>query len=1084
MRRLLWFPGTLAFLILLPVSAAFGQIPRNPQAVVHTFSNTNPITINDNATASLYPSQITVSGVNPATVTNVQVILSGFSHTFPDDVDMILVGPQGQRAMLMSDAGGSNPGVTGITLTFDQTSANILPNDTAPATGTYRPANYDDGSGGLVDTFPAPGPGALTDAPADLSAFNLTDPNGAWSLYVVDDFAADSGSISGGWALVLTVPQVFTVTKTDDTDDGVCDADCSLREALALAQNDDLINFSPLFNTPQTINLLTALPDITKSVTIQGPGANLLTVQRDFNAATNFRVFNVAIGITNGVSISGMTITGGNVGNGNFGGGIYSFSNLTLTSVHVTGNQADNGGGVALDFADGTFTNCTFSGNTAGTQGGGIEFESDGGHTLTLTNSTVSGNRANGSGTGGGIFHGSGNGNGTLAVVSCTIVNNSGANGGGIHTVSGGSAANSATTTLSNTIVANNTPTNFVTATHNGSTAAVTSQGFNLSDNYNGVVTLLSTDITAQPLLGPLSLNGGQTPTHALLGGSPALDKGSATGTDQRGLPRQFNIPTIAPATGGNDSDIGAVEMQALIVTTLAESGAGSLRDAITTANTNAATLADIIFSDGLTGTIDLESALDNITASLTINGPGANLLTVRRAYDATSSFSVFSIAAGVTDRVAMSGMTISNGYINFGGGIDSLSNLTLTNVDVTGNWGVLGGGVAIFSADGVFTGCTFSGNKTNLFGGGIYFQGGGGHTLRLLNCTISGNYAASKGGGVLNRCFSGDSKLQVVSCTIVNNSGAGGIESFAQSSNTVTASTTLRNTIIAGNTPSNLITSTEDGGVPMVTSLGYNLASDDGGGFLTGTGDITHGDAKLGPLSFNGGQTPTHALLGGSPALDKGSATGTDQRGLPRQFNIPTIAPASGGNDSDIGAVEMQALIVNSNADPGDGVCDATCTLRDAITAANANGAGLDDIIFDNTVFNTAQTITLSTVLPDIASSVTINGPGANLLTVRRADSAPDFTVFNIPGPLTNGVAISGMTISNGRDVGGPGQDNFGGGIDSSGNLTLTNVHVTGSTAGNGGGVSLAFADGVFTNCTFSNNSSTPSGSEGGDFL
>ena len=61
----------------------------------------------------------------------------------------------------------------------------------------------------------------LTDAPADLSVFNLTDPNGQWKLYVVDDAGTDTGTISGGWLLLLTVPTIFTVNSTADPGVGV-----------------------------------------------------------------------------------------------------------------------------------------------------------------------------------------------------------------------------------------------------------------------------------------------------------------------------------------------------------------------------------------------------------------------------------------------------------------------------------------------------------------------------------------------------------------------------------------------------------------------------------------------------------------------------------------------------------------------------------------------------------------------------------------------------------------------------------------------------------------------------------------------
>jgi CSLREA domain-containing protein len=97
---------------------------------------------------------------------------------------------------------------------------------------------------------------------------------------VVDDASLQTGSIVSGWLLFVTVPTLFTVNSTADTDDGVCDAtNCTLREAINAAGNDDLINFSSLFNTPPTINLLSVLPDITKSVTIQGPGANVLALR-------------------------------------------------------------------------------------------------------------------------------------------------------------------------------------------------------------------------------------------------------------------------------------------------------------------------------------------------------------------------------------------------------------------------------------------------------------------------------------------------------------------------------------------------------------------------------------------------------------------------------------------------------------------------------------------------------------------------------------------------------------------------------------------------------------------------------------
>lgn len=137
-------------------------------------------------------------------VTDVNVQLFAFSHTYPDDIDMLLVGPQGQNAIIMSDAGGSTD-IVNITITLDDAAAAPLPDTTVIANGSYQPADYTTG-----DTFPAPAP-APSGAVA-LSTFNGTDPNGVWSLYIYDDAGGDFGSV--GWCLDVTAPQAPTSTPT------------------------------------------------------------------------------------------------------------------------------------------------------------------------------------------------------------------------------------------------------------------------------------------------------------------------------------------------------------------------------------------------------------------------------------------------------------------------------------------------------------------------------------------------------------------------------------------------------------------------------------------------------------------------------------------------------------------------------------------------------------------------------------------------------------------------------------------------------------------------------------------------------
>lgn len=163
------------------------------------FTNASAITINDNAAGSPYPSNITVSGIT--TFSRIAVTLTNFSHTFPNDVDIILVAPGGaQKAYVMSDVGGSST-VTNLTVTFDDTAAAALTTG-GMTSGTFKPSNSDTSS----DVFPAPAPAGPYSA--DFTVFNSlgAGANGTWSLYVRDDAGGDVGSISGGWTLSFLTP--------------------------------------------------------------------------------------------------------------------------------------------------------------------------------------------------------------------------------------------------------------------------------------------------------------------------------------------------------------------------------------------------------------------------------------------------------------------------------------------------------------------------------------------------------------------------------------------------------------------------------------------------------------------------------------------------------------------------------------------------------------------------------------------------------------------------------------------------------------------------------------------------------------
>lgn len=166
-----------------------------PSSSTQTFASAASLAIPGSGSAAPYPSSITVSGMGSVT-SKIVVRLKGLSHTYPDDLDVLLTGPAGQKLLLMSDAGGGGD-INGVTFTFDDAATATLANSGQLATGTFKPSNY-----GTGDTFAAPAPaGPYASA---LSTFTGANPNGTWNLYVVDDASGDSGTMSGGWELTIT----------------------------------------------------------------------------------------------------------------------------------------------------------------------------------------------------------------------------------------------------------------------------------------------------------------------------------------------------------------------------------------------------------------------------------------------------------------------------------------------------------------------------------------------------------------------------------------------------------------------------------------------------------------------------------------------------------------------------------------------------------------------------------------------------------------------------------------------------------------------------------------------------------------
>lgn len=194
----------LAALLALPMAETASPVEakRRAKTVTRTFRNATaielPIAPTPPVSASLYPAPIAVSGLK-GKVRDVNVRLNGLEHTFPEDIQVLLVGPDGQTAIVMADV-GKEFDVSGVTLTLDDEAKASLPFNAQLGSGTFRPTNRL----GNPIAFNAPAPTAGGNAA--LSVFDGSDPNGTWRLFVQDAAAAfDDGAFAGGWEIEVTV---------------------------------------------------------------------------------------------------------------------------------------------------------------------------------------------------------------------------------------------------------------------------------------------------------------------------------------------------------------------------------------------------------------------------------------------------------------------------------------------------------------------------------------------------------------------------------------------------------------------------------------------------------------------------------------------------------------------------------------------------------------------------------------------------------------------------------------------------------------------------------------------------------------
>ena len=685
--------------------------------------------------------------------------------------------------------------------------------------------------------------------------------------------------ITGIFTILLFVlsanAATWTVTKAANGNDNVCDADCSLREAVFNADSGDTIVFNPNL-VGQTFTVGGSEIVITKRITIDG---NLDGVNVAFISGSNTsRIFYLQAGAS--LNLKNAILTQGNgkpdanfPGNGE-GGAIYADnSSLSLERVAFRSNTAKFSGAVLL-LGSGThhFVNSSFTGNRAETNTAlGIRF----GATLYMSNTTLSNNQ---------YFIGTGDTYGagaillqtsSLIVRNSTITNNSGRVGGGIAFVQDSNSLD-----IGNTIIAENTAAENGQDIYSVPGSTITSRGGNLIGDLDTVPANTfnqPNDIFGvNPLLGPTNGNQGGHPiiTHSLQAGSPARNGG----LNQNAVDPLTNQPLTTDARGAGfpriaDTivDKGAFEDQtgntSLIVTKNADTNDlvcdtdCSLREAVHQAGLNFGT-DTITFAANVFGTILLggsEITIQNQNVNI-IGYPNLNAETL-----IVSGHNTNRVLRLNNATVNISGMALINGNAGagFGGAIlaENSSNLMLDKMIIRNNFATAYGAIYLSGGTGRVINSTINNNSANT-GLAIGVSG----TLNMANTTVSANFDADGGTGFGAIYVTGT--LNVRNSTIAFNRTSGGTGGGIFNSGTLN----IGNTIVSNNIALISPDIHQSGGT--ITSVGGNLVQNTSGfpiGTFSQTNDVVNVDPLLETLADNNGAVTTHALMPNSPALDSG---------------------------------------------------------------------------------------------------------------------------------------------------------------------------------------------------------------------
>ncbi|MEY2494848.1 MAG: large repetitive protein [Verrucomicrobiota bacterium] len=525
------------------------------------------------------------------------------------------------------------------------------------------------------------------------------------------------------------------------------------------------------------------------------------------------------------------------------------------------------------------------------------------------------------------------------------------------------------------------------------------------------------------------------------------------------------NTDSDNPPAGTADPTITLLCGNPATVTTNTDAGAGSLRQAlidvcdggeIKFSNTTAG--GAVNFYDGNSHTINLLDANGElpIAKNVTITGPGANLLTVKRDAAAATNFRILHVQTGKT--VTISGLTIANGSVTGGGfpaglgggifndhGVLAVSNCVLSGNAADSGGGIFNNGYPSGSSSTVVKGCTFS-NNTASTGGGLYNYGDtgtattdilnstftnntatdggafdnygsgatGNATLRIVNSTISGNKSNNDGGGIYNtnNASAAVAATTLTNVTITGNradndtstvGAGGGIRAFS-------GTVTLKNTIVAGNFVGGSPSTTAND-INGAVNADYSLIGNTNSAGITGANNQLNVDPLLGTLAINGGSTQTHLPGLGSAAINNGNnaALPADTFDLDNDANVAEALPVDqrgpgfpriSNTTVDIGAVETNYTITATAGTPQSTKVNTAFPVALQATVKESNTA-LNGVSV--TFTPPASNVASGTFTGGTPATVSTNGSGVA--------TAPTFTANAIAGgPYIVAASVTGL--------------------------------------------------------------------------